>query len=269
METQASVGSVTVEVGMALPASEVRREVMAQQRRLFTYAKMLVGDESAAEDLVQDTLERALRASDRFRAGTNAGAWLTRIMKNLFTDRYRHKVAIREISLEHLSGRLVAEAPREPNYLDVVTNTDVLAALADVGGRLRETFVLRHLDGLSYEEIAARFGVPMSTIGTRLRRARLRLRRLIETRLAEGGGPVVISFAQAQHAARRDADPAASAGVAVFGAGRRRPRADRPLEPRANVPQRRHPRPPGRVVRGAVHRHPGSPESGEHRPRRG
>jgi RNA polymerase sigma-70 factor, ECF subfamily len=250
-----------------LPASEVRREVMAQHRRLFTYAKMLVGDESAAEDLVQDTLERALRASHRFRSGTNAGAWLTRIMKNLFTDRYRHRVAIREINLENATGALVAEPAREPTYLDVLTNGDVLSALADMGARLRETFVLRHVDGLSYEEIAARFGVPMSTIGTRLRRARLRLRRIIENRLAEAGGPLVISSTRAQDASGRHADPAASAGVAVCRAGRRRVAADRAPRPREDLLQWRSPGPPGRSVRGAVHRHSGPPEGDQHRPR--
>ncbi|MES1209119.1 MAG: sigma factor, partial [Pseudomonadota bacterium] len=101
MKSEVSVQLVDAQVGEPLPATDMRREVMAQHRRLFTYAKMLLGDESAAEDLVQDTLERALRASHRFRAGTNAGAWLTRIMKNLFTDRYRHKIAIREVSFEN------------------------------------------------------------------------------------------------------------------------------------------------------------------------
>ena len=253
-------------VGETLPAGEVRREVMAQHRRLFTYAKMLLGDESAAEDLVQDTLERAVRASHRFRSGTNAGAWLTRIMKNLFTDRYRHKIVIREISLDATISGLAAESPREPTYLDVLTNADVLAALADVGGRLRETFVLRHVDGLSYEEIAARFGVPMSTIGTRLRRARLRLRRIIENRLAEAGGPLVITLTRAQDAPGRDANPAPTAGLAFFRAGRRRVGPDRPPRPREDLPERRGAGAPGRGVRGAVHGHPRSPEGGEHRP---
>lgn len=267
MTSEVSVQLVDTPVGELLPAGEVRREVMGQHRRLLTYAKMLLGDESGAEDLVQDTLERALRASHRFRSGTNAGAWLTRIMKNLFTDRYRHKVAVREISLETTIAGLAAEAPREPTYLDVLTNRDVLAALADVGARLRETFVLRHVDGLSYEEIAARFGVPMSTIGTRLRRARLRLRRIIEARLAEAGGPLVISLTRAQDAPGRHADPAATTGVAVCRAGRRRVGADRAPRPREDLPEWRGPGAPGRGLRGPVHRHPRSPESGEHRPR--
>lgn len=181
--SQAHVEVVSNSPVAAPPSGELRRQLATHHRRLLTYARMLVGDESTAEDLVQETLERALRASHRFRAGSNAGAWLMRILKNRFTDRYRHLGAMREVDIDRVTSALVADAATPPSYLDVVTNQDVLEALASLDERLRETFVMRYLDGLPYDQIAERCGVPMSTVGTRLMRARLRLRRIIEARI--------------------------------------------------------------------------------------
>jgi len=194
-----------VEVVAEPPSAEVRRELMAHYRRLLTHARVLVHDEATAQDLVQDTLERALRASQSFRAGTNARAWLTRIMRNLFTDRYRHKTAIREIALDSCECWLAAEQPRGPTYLDVVSPSDVEAGLADMDPRLRELFVLHYVDRVSYEDIAARYRMNPSTVGTALRRARLKLRRIIETRLGRVGESVVISFPSDEDASGRNA----------------------------------------------------------------
>jgi RNA polymerase sigma factor (sigma-70 family) len=211
--------------------SEVPSELTAQYRRLLTYARTLTRNEAVAEDLVHDTLERALRARHQFRAGTNAAAWLTRILRNRFTDQCRHRTAVREIGLEHAIGTAAAEEPRGPSVLDVVTDGDVVAALERLTFCLREAFWLRHVEGLSYEEMAARFRVPQSTVGTRLRRARLALRRIIEARLAAAGQPGVLLFRPGCHATAGDADRAASPGLAVLRAGRRRARADRPRQP--------------------------------------
>jgi RNA polymerase sigma-70 factor (ECF subfamily) len=206
LSRQSAAVEVEVEVVASPPSGEVRRELMAHYRRLLAHARVLVHDEATAEDLVQDTLERALRASQSFRAGTNARAWLTRIMRNLFTDRHRHRAAVREVPLDTCECWLAAEEPRRPTYLDVISSDYVLAALDELDSRLRELFVLRHIEQVPYEAIAARYQMKVSTVGTALRRARLRLRRIVEKRLARGEGSVVISFPTKADAPGRDAD---------------------------------------------------------------
>jgi RNA polymerase sigma-70 factor (ECF subfamily) len=248
------------------PPCDVRSELAAQYRRLLTYARTLTGDESAAEDLAQDTLERALRASDRFQAGSNAGAWLTRILKNRFMDRYRHRVAIREVGIECATALAIAEPPRAPTALDFVTEQDVIVAMGRLSAILKETFRLRYVDGWSYEKIAGHFGVPPSTVGTRLRRARLALRRLIMKGLTAGAKAAVISFPTVGDDARSDTDRPSSQGLVVLGARRGGARSGRVVEPRTDLSGRGGPRPPGRDVRRAVHGYPRAAQGGEHRP---
>jgi RNA polymerase sigma-70 factor (ECF subfamily) len=211
METKSSGQSEVLEVEVVAepPSAEIRRELLAHYRRLLAHARVLVHDEATAEDLVQDTLERALRASQSFRAGTNARAWLTRIMRNLFTDRYRHKTAIREVALDTCECWLAAEEPRRTTYLDVVSIDDVLAALGELDARLRELFVLKHIEHVPYEDIARRYGMNPSTVGTALRRARRRLQRIVEKRLGRSEGSVVISFPRKNDVPRRNADRSA------------------------------------------------------------
>jgi RNA polymerase sigma-70 factor (ECF subfamily) len=261
-----SVQLVSQEPAAQPPPCDVRSELAAQYRRLLTYARTLTGDESAAEDLVQDTLERALRASDRFQAGSNAGAWLTRILKNRFMDRYRHKVAIREVGIECATALAIAEPPRMPTLLDFVSEQDVINAMGRLSSVLHDTFRLRYVEGWSYGRIAEHFGVPPSTVGTRLRRARLALRRLVENGLKHSGNGVVISLRPVADAFGIDTDRAASKGLVVHGAGRWRAVPGRAPEPRANLSRRRGSGAPGRDVRRAVHGHPRSAQGGEHRP---
>jgi len=74
--------------------------VLRHRRALSTYAQMLARERTAAEDLTLDTLERALRAVTRFKAGTNLRAWLMRIMRNLFTDGCRRSAVIRSVNAQ-------------------------------------------------------------------------------------------------------------------------------------------------------------------------
>ena len=131
-----------------------------------------------AEDLVQDTLERALRNLHQFRPGTNIRMWLFRIMFNLFVDRRRRR------SHECRNDNVVpADLPApEPETLEAwqqIDNDKVNASLADLEPHFRDVIQL-HLVSHTYREIGATLGIPPGTVGTRLLRARSKLRDMLE-----------------------------------------------------------------------------------------
>jgi RNA polymerase sigma-70 factor, ECF subfamily len=143
---------------------------------LLTKARHLELSEAAAQDLVQDTFERALRQADRFAAGTNLRAWLLTILFHLFVDRCRQRTF--DLSFERLGDArlpIAEEREVEPAWkqLDAAA---VVAALERLPEQLREPLDLRARLRLSYQEIASRLHLPARTVGTRLHRARTRLR---------------------------------------------------------------------------------------------
>jgi len=166
-------------VALAAPArGEFVGAVLEHRSPLLTYARLLTRERTAAEDLVQDTLERALRAASRFRSGTNLRAWLMRIMRNLFTDRCRRSALLRSLTAQAAPDLEVVEAPAA-NYLDLVSMADVDAALQQIGPRHREIFLLAYVKRLPYGAIARELGISPSTVGTRLWRAKAKLRRAL------------------------------------------------------------------------------------------
>ncbi len=172
------------------------REFLPELGALYGFAYHLTYDEAAAEDLVQDTIERAIKAIDQYRQGTNAKAWLFKIMRNHFINGYRKK-------------------SRRPNMVDyedvaaIIPDTDTQSipslmdwndeSLQDVVGdelsvamdRLSEDFrtviVLSDLQDFKYEEIAEILGVPIGTVRSRLFRARNLLAKDLQDYAAENG----------------------------------------------------------------------------------
>lgn len=155
----------------------------------FTRARFLTQDSGAAEDLVQETLERALLHRARYRRETNLSAWLATIMRNLFVDHYRKRVNHTRLC-ESLSEP-VLDASVGP--LDLLLPVDVIEAVALLEPAHRALFDSFYSDHLTYREIASRFGIGTNTAGTRLLRIRLKLRRTLEQiyqqRLGALGGP--------------------------------------------------------------------------------
>jgi RNA polymerase sigma-70 factor (ECF subfamily) len=139
----------------------------------------LARDSALADDLVQDTLERALRAASQFRMGTSLRAWLLRIMRNLFTDGCRKSAHLQRLGPE-VADALPAEDARGATLLDYVTTAAVHAALATMTPFHREIFVMAYMERLPYHAIARRLRIPVSTVGTRLWRAKGRVRRILE-----------------------------------------------------------------------------------------
>jgi RNA polymerase sigma-70 factor (ECF subfamily) len=154
---------------------------------LYARARGLERSDAAADDLVQDTLERALRKFNHFSRGSDLRRWLLVIMQNLFTDRWRERSRIRgaNLDLSNLAGAPGSLGPASsdadvPNRWELATLEDVREALALVDEPLRTAFELRFFEHLSYQEVAARTGVPVATVGTRILRARLRVTSVVD-----------------------------------------------------------------------------------------
>jgi RNA polymerase sigma-70 factor (ECF subfamily) len=158
------------------PMIEALPEQVADLRR---YALALTGSRFEAEDLVQETLTRAIGAAQSFRKGGNLRGWLFSIMHNAFVSSLR---ARRATGRELDDG--VADPGQPPTQLQRLEVRDVLAALARLPEAQRAALVLIALD-FSYGEAARILEVPLGTLMSRLARGREALRRA----MSEDGSP--------------------------------------------------------------------------------
>lgn len=166
---------------------EFDEAVLALREGLLIRAFHLELSPAAAHDLVQDTLERALRCSGRFQWGTNLRAWVQTLMFNIFVDRYRQRS--HETSLERLMDDSAMPEPEQEPEWRRIDPAVLLDALSRLPPALRGAFELRFDLGLSYTDIARRLAIPVGTVGTRLLRARRQLRRLLAAQLARPEAP--------------------------------------------------------------------------------
>jgi RNA polymerase sigma-70 factor (ECF subfamily) len=137
------------------------------------YAKR---DRAAAEDLVQETLLRALISWERFRPGTDCRAWLLKILTNSFINGYRRKTRQRRLAqneeLLFCPRRRRAAHQPEATLMESMLADEVIAALESLPDEFVEAVALADLAGMSYREVAARIGCPIGTVMSRLHRAR-------------------------------------------------------------------------------------------------
>jgi RNA polymerase sigma-70 factor, ECF subfamily len=156
---------------------------------LYRVAMRYTRDKSLAEDLVHDTVVRALRFRDKFEPGTNFKAWSYTILTHTFIHKYRRQKREHEFleghtreDVEHqLSSQETRDAARNPEavYLERMLSDEVIAALDALPEEFRTVITLCDLEGLSYKEIADAIGSPVGTVMSRLYRGR----RLLEGRL--------------------------------------------------------------------------------------
>jgi RNA polymerase sigma-70 factor, ECF subfamily len=175
---------------VSVPDREASRRLDALAREhtpaLTAFAMKLCGDASDARDLVQDTFERALRASASQQPRTNDRAWLFTILHHLFIDRYRRTSrGPRHTSIDDVD--IAAVEPPPPPAWAGVSVEEVKAALEELDPDFREVYQMHAIEGLGYAEIAARLGAPVSTVGTRIMRARRKLRALLMKQAPAGG----------------------------------------------------------------------------------
>ena len=145
--------------------------------RLRRYARALTRNIERADDLVQDTLVRALVKQNLWQAGTNLRAWLFTLMHNQNINNARH--SMRESQIVDIEAATnVLAATTDPTALRQLYELD--RALSRLSQEQRETILLVGLEEFSYIEAAAILNVPVGTVRSRLSRGRDHLRRLLD-----------------------------------------------------------------------------------------
>jgi len=147
--------------------------------RLRRYARALVGERAASDDLVQDTLERAWSRAGQWQAGSDLRAWLFSIMHNLHIDHLR-RPGLNERTLDDSD----LELPTRSTQSDRLDVMDLQTALTRLPHEQRQVLLLIALEEMSYEEVSQTLGIPIGTVMSRLSRGRERLRLLLDGQAA-------------------------------------------------------------------------------------
>jgi RNA polymerase sigma-70 factor (ECF subfamily) len=156
--------------------SDVFNRIEQEIPRLRRYARALTRDPSAADDLVQDCLARALAKAHLWQEGTDLRAWLFTILHNQYVNTVRRSVR---------EGTVVEVSDTEPSLVAPAVQTkrlelrDLERALAKLPAEQRQVLLLVGMEGLRYEEVAEILGVPVGTVRSRLSRGRDALRALM------------------------------------------------------------------------------------------
>jgi len=151
-----------------------RQSIIDHIPRLRRYARALVGDRYIADDLVQDTLERAWNKFYLWRQGSDLRAWLFTIMHNVFVNQARR----RRYEIEQAMDELPAVAVRATQG-DQLELEDVDRALRSLSLEQREVVLLIAVEQLTYDEVGRALGIPIGTVMSRLSRGRERMRQLL------------------------------------------------------------------------------------------
>ena len=166
---------------------------------LYRQAMTLTNNADDAQDLVQDTFERAFKSFDTFTEGTNFEAWMTTIERNAYFNQYakakrrpqRANDATGEYddwdvyaASEHASEGLKSA---EQEYFDAFAPEEVLAALERLSPERRQVFIDTAIDGKTYRQVADEQGVAIGTVMSRLNRARTQLKRELASYARERG----------------------------------------------------------------------------------
>src|SRR5258705_9129629 len=151
-----------------------RRLIIEHIPRLRRYARALVGDRYVADDLVQDTLERAWNKFYLWRPGSDLRAWLFTIMHNVFVNQARRRRYEIEQAMDELPAIAVRATQGEQLELQ-----DVDRVLRSLPVEQREVVLLVAVEQLTYEEVSCALDIPIGTVMSRLSRARERMRQLL------------------------------------------------------------------------------------------
>ncbi|MDP5139109.1 MAG: sigma-70 family RNA polymerase sigma factor, partial [Spirosomaceae bacterium] len=147
---------------------------------MYNFAFRLTNDEDDANDLVQDTYMKAFRFINSFQQGTNAKAWLFRILKNSFINDYRKKSKQpAKVDYQEVETTYNSESTDSETTTDLRTETvqnmigdEVATALNSLPVDFRTVIILCDIEGFTYEEMAKILDIPIGTVRSRLHRAR-------------------------------------------------------------------------------------------------
>jgi len=154
--------------------SRFERLVTTHLNDLYRYAYWLVGDHAVADDLVQETMLRAWRFLDKQTKPASSKSWLITILRRENARRFeRYQPEFSDIPMEAIDAK--------QNHYDTSTEAFVLRrAIADLEPEYREPLLMQVIQGLSQKEIAIQLGISVAGAGTRLYRARQKLRNVLE-----------------------------------------------------------------------------------------
>ena len=161
-------------------------EIFSHKEALMGRARHLTRNDRDAEDLVQDTLLKACRNSDKYEPGTNCCAWLFRIMKNEYISQYRHnrheiESLDRDEELDENSPDMRDAYIDDSEYCENSSDfgDEVTSALSNIPEDFRAIVVMADLQDQSYREISEKLSIPIGTVMSRLSRSRQLLRNIL------------------------------------------------------------------------------------------
>ncbi len=160
------------------------QEFMPHVNSMYNFAHRLTFDEDDAKDLVQDTFMKAFRFIESFEKGTNAKAWLFRILKNSFINDFRKKSkAPSKVDYQEVETYYNSDEVNTPITTDLRAETvhdligdEISNALNSLDVDFRTVIILCDLEGFKYDEMAKILDIPIGTVRSRLHRARILLK---------------------------------------------------------------------------------------------
>jgi RNA polymerase sigma-70 factor, ECF subfamily len=173
-------------------------EALELSDQVYRVARRIAGSRDEADDLVQQTYERAFRAWRQYTPGTNLRAWLLRILTNLNIDRGRRQQRTPQTtSLDNEAGdyflynklesQVPDENPDEERVLERLSQDSIVDALAEVPHDFRDVIVLVDIGEFAYADAAQILDIPIGTVMSRLHRGR----RILKKNLADGAVPTL------------------------------------------------------------------------------
>jgi RNA polymerase sigma-70 factor (ECF subfamily) len=165
------------------------QEFLPHLDSMYNFAYRLTLDQDDAKDLVQDTYLKAYRFINSFQQGTNAKAWLYRILKNSFINDFRKKSKEpSKVDYQEVENFYNSENVDEKNTVDLRIDTvkdmigdEVSIALNSLATDFRTVIILCDLEGFTYEEMAKILDIPIGTVRSRLHRARNLLKEKLQS----------------------------------------------------------------------------------------
>ncbi|MCB0795628.1 MAG: RNA polymerase sigma factor [Flavobacteriales bacterium] len=154
---------------------EFQQHLLSLQRPLYYFALGLTKDRDDAQDLLQESLLRALTNRDRFRENTNFKAWLYTIMRNTFINGHRRAKRTQAVMDNVERERTTIKRVQTPATAEsTIVRSEIERSLERLDPAFREPFTMHH-EGFKYHEIAEHLNIPIGTVKSRIHQARQRL----------------------------------------------------------------------------------------------
>lgn len=159
-----------------MTSAEFNEQLISQRPALRNFAQSLTSDAEEAQDLLQDTMLKALVYQDKFAEATNLKAWLYMIMKNTFINSYRRTVKAREIlqKTKETSSVQLVRNNHSNTAESVLSEKEIMANIDQLEDEYRIPFI-RFYNGFKYKEIADEMDLPIGTVKSRIFLARRKL----------------------------------------------------------------------------------------------